>query len=149
MRERDRLLKLCKILAATRPGCLSVSTDKRSAMLYLYNGTDMTDMSNYIVTGGNAESNRKGLLLATTILMYDKTGTNQGTEHCTLDKNRGSGGHVYKLYHFTIHVKYESWFFPETFVRDISLENVLLQILVFYLYNCKIGKNVMCNIMKF
>ena len=32
--ERDRLLKLCKILAATtRPGCLSVSTDKRSGML--------------------------------------------------------------------------------------------------------------------
>ena len=41
----------------------------------LFNGTDMTDMSNYTVTGGNAESNRKGLLLATTILMSDKTGT--------------------------------------------------------------------------
>ena len=37
----------------------------------------MSDMSNYTVTGENAESNRKGLLLATALLMSDKTGTNQ------------------------------------------------------------------------
>ena len=64
------------------PGCLSVSTDKSGVMRGviwpdLFNGTDMTDMSNYTVRGGNAESNRKGLLLATAILMSDKTGTNQ------------------------------------------------------------------------
>ena len=41
-------------------------------------------MSNYTVSGGNAESNRKGLLLATAILMSDKTGTNQDSGECCL-----------------------------------------------------------------
>ena len=45
--------------------------------LFTGTGLSLTDMSNYTVTGGNAESNRKGLLLATAILMSDKTGTNQ------------------------------------------------------------------------
>ena len=43
--------------------------------LFTGTGLSLTDMSNYTVTGGNAESNRKGLLLATAILMSDKTGT--------------------------------------------------------------------------
>ena len=52
--------------------------------LFTGTGLSLTDMSNYTFTGGNAESNRKGLLLATTILMSDKTGTNQGTARLTL-----------------------------------------------------------------